>query len=83
MKEEEKARMNFIVYANDLDTASDYIVRVVEELEDSDTLAQSYFLDAELDMAKSALEGVKALQGRYRANLKVNVSFFVPGEISC
>lgn len=70
-KEEEKARMGFIVYANDLDTASDYIVRVVDELLESDALSQSYFIESELEMAKASLEGVKALQGTYRTALKV------------
>ena len=59
------------VYANDLDTAAEYIARVVEELIDSDSLGQSYFLASEYAQAKEALESIKSLQDRFRANLKV------------
>jgi hypothetical protein len=59
------------VHANNLDTAADYLGRVVEELLDSDSIGQSYFLNSEYTQAKDALESVKELQDRFRASLKV------------
>jgi hypothetical protein len=63
------------VYANDLATAADYIARVVEEIIESGSLTQSYFLTSEYDQAVSAIETVKSLQDRYRASLKVRGSY--------
>lgn len=59
------------MYANDLATAADYIARVVEEIVESGSLSQSYFLNSEYEQAVSAIESIKALQDRYRASLKV------------
>lgn len=58
------------VYANDLATAADYIGRVIEEIVESGSLSQSYFLNSELEQALGAIEGIKGLQQRYRSSLK-------------
>jgi len=72
-KEEATARQGFIIYANDLDTAAEYIVRVVEEISESGTLGQSYFLNSEYEQAKQALENMKHLQERFRGSLKAGL----------
>lgn len=60
------------VYANDLDVAAEYILRVTEEQLDSNVLGQSYFLDTEYEEAREALESILNLQERYRTLLKVS-----------
>jgi hypothetical protein len=70
-KEEDKARQGFIVYANDLDTAADYIARLVDDVVESESLEQSYFLRGEYQQAREAIEGTKTLQDKFRATLKV------------
>lgn len=60
------------MYANDLDVAAEYLVRVTEEQLDRNVLGQSYFLDSEYEDARSALESILSLQERYRAILKVS-----------
>lgn len=47
-------------------------MRLVEEVIESDTLGQSYFLASEYDQAKEALESMKVLQERFRGSLKVS-----------
>lgn len=47
-------------------------MRVVEEILESDTLGQSYFLNSEYELAKQALENMKHLQERFRGSLKVS-----------
>ena len=59
------------MYANDLDTAAEYIARVVEEILDSGSISQSYFMLSEYEQAKESLDSVKHLQDRFRASLKV------------
>lgn len=59
------------VYANDLDMAADYVSRLVDEIFESGSLSQSFFLTSEYETAKASLETVKALQDRFRASLKV------------
>lgn len=59
------------VYANDLDVAAEYLVRVTEEQLDRSVLGQSYFLDSEYEEARLGLESILSLQERYRAILKV------------
>ena len=61
----------FQYYANDLDTAAEYVARIVEEISDSSSISQSFFLTSEFEQAKESLETVKLLQNRFRANLKV------------
>ena len=70
-KEEASARQQFIVYANDLDTAADYLARVVDEIVDGDALKQAFFRPSEFQTAVAALIDVKNTQDRFRATLKV------------
>lgn len=70
-KEEESARQSFVIYANDLDTAAEYIGRVVDEITADPSLRTAFFLTTEYNEALASLQVVKQLQDHFRIVLKV------------
>lgn len=50
---------------NDLDTAASYATRLIDELVSSDTLASTFFLNAELERARTSLSLVRSSEEKF------------------
>ena len=59
------------IYLNNLDTAAEYAVRLVDEMLGGEVLQQSFFLETELERAKIAMLGVRGVEDKFRGVLKV------------
>lgn len=59
------------IYLNNLDTAAEYAVRLVDELLAGEALQQSFFLETELERARIAMLGVRGVEDKFRGVLKV------------
>jgi hypothetical protein len=57
---------------NNLDTAAEYTVRLIDEVLAGDVLHQAFFLDAEMERAKIAVLGVRGVEDKFRSTLKVS-----------
>jgi conserved oligomeric Golgi complex subunit 4 len=61
------------IYLNNLDTASGYTIRLIDELLGGEALQQAFFLEAELEQAKIAMLGVRGVEERFRGVCKVSL----------
>lgn len=64
------------IYLNNLDTASGYTVRLIDELLAGEALQQAFFLESELERAKIAMLGVRGVEERFKAVCKASPFFF-------
>lgn len=62
----------FQAYVNNLDLASDYIVRVVSDFLQEQSLEQQYYLESEQRDARQAMKHIQGCEDRFRTVLKVN-----------
>lgn len=65
--------MGWQVYLNNLDTASEYIVRLIDEMLAGESLQQAFFLEEEIESARIAIKGVRGVEDKFRGVLKVFV----------
>ncbi|KAG0141759.1 hypothetical protein CROQUDRAFT_51247 [Cronartium quercuum f. sp. fusiforme G11] len=72
-KREKNAMNAYIVYLNDLDMASEYMVKLVEEVIGGDTLTHSFFQPSEFDEAITFLSGLKASHTRFASFTKTGL----------
>ncbi|KAK4058322.1 Golgi transport complex subunit 4 [Microbotryomycetes sp. JL221] len=72
-RREKEARAQFIVYLNNLDTAAEYAVRLVEEVLAGETLQDAFFLEPELERAKIAVLQLRGTEDKFRSVLKVGL----------
>ncbi|KAK4050105.1 Golgi transport complex subunit 4 [Microbotryomycetes sp. JL201] len=72
-RKEREARAQFMVYLNNLDTAAEYAVRLVDELLAGETLQDAFFLEAELERAKIAILQVRSTEDKFRSVLKAGL----------
>ncbi|KAH9820724.1 COG4 transport protein-domain-containing protein [Melampsora americana] len=64
-KREKNVINSYIVYLNDLDMASDYIVKLVEEVIGGDALYSSFFIRKEFGEAETSLNELKLVQSNF------------------
>ena len=57
-------------YLNDLDLASEYIVRLTDGFLSENSLEQAFFLQEEASIAQTALRGLQMLEDKFRSILK-------------
>ncbi|KDE05958.1 hypothetical protein MVLG_03644 [Microbotryum lychnidis-dioicae p1A1 Lamole] len=69
-RKEAAARSAFITYLNNLDTASEYTLRMIDEMLAGEALQSSFFVEAELERAKVAFLGVRSLEERFKSILR-------------
>ncbi|KAK4703766.1 conserved oligomeric Golgi complex subunit 4, partial [Phenoliferia sp. Uapishka_3] len=69
-RREKEAKAVYIVYLNNLDTAAEYTVRLVEEILSGEALNEAFFLGAELERARIAIVGVRGVEDKFRGVLK-------------
>ncbi|SCZ99139.1 BZ3500_MvSof-1268-A1-R1_Chr3-1g05834 [Microbotryum saponariae] len=69
-RKEAAARSMFITYLNNLDTASEYTLRMIDEMLAGEALQSSFFVEAELERAKVAFLGVRSLEERFKSILR-------------
>ncbi|KAI5479668.1 hypothetical protein MNV49_003178 [Pseudohyphozyma bogoriensis] len=69
-RREKEAKAVFIIYLNNLDTAAEYTVRLMDEMLSGDALNQTFFVESELERARIALVGVKGVEDKFRSVLK-------------
>ncbi|GAA5821216.1 hypothetical protein JCM11251_004517 [Rhodosporidiobolus azoricus] len=69
-RKEKEARNTYIVYLNNLDTAASYTSRLLAEVLSSETLPSSFFLDSELERARSSLSLLRNSEEKFRSVLK-------------
>lgn len=60
-------------YVNNLDLASDYVVRLTSDFTSPQALEQSFYLLQERSDAERALKSVSTLEERFRSVLKVSL----------
>ncbi|SCV74096.1 BQ2448_6528 [Microbotryum intermedium] len=66
-----RLRLLFITYLNNLDTASEYTLRMIDEMLAGEAFESSFFVEAELERAKVAFLGVRSLDERFKGVLRV------------
>ncbi|KAM0754435.1 COG4-domain-containing protein [Meredithblackwellia eburnea MCA 4105] len=69
-RREKEAKATFIIYLNNLDTAAEYTVRLVEEILGGEALLQAFFVEDELERARIAIVGVRGVEDKFRGVLK-------------
>ncbi|ORY88716.1 COG4 transport protein-domain-containing protein [Leucosporidium creatinivorum] len=72
-RKEREAKGVFMIYLNNLDTASGYTVRLIDELLAGEALQQAFFLESELERARIAMLGVRGVEERFRAVCKTGL----------
>ncbi|KAM0788201.1 hypothetical protein ACM66B_001360 [Microbotryomycetes sp. NB124-2] len=72
-RREREARAQFMVYLNNLDTAAEYAVRLVDEVLAGETLQDAFFLETELERAKIGILQVKSTEDKFRGVLKAGL----------
>lgn len=60
------------MYLNDLDMASEYIVKLVDEMMAGDALRNSFFVEEEAIKVREALTNLKDSQSKFTAITKVS-----------
>ena len=58
-------------YLNNLDTAAEYTVRLIDDMLAGEALHQAFFIDAEMERARIAVLGVRGAEDKFRGVLKV------------
>ncbi|KAL8286854.1 hypothetical protein RQP46_003860 [Phenoliferia psychrophenolica] len=72
-RREKDAKATFIAYLNNLDTAAEYTVRLVDELLAGEALHQAFFLASETERARIAIVGVRGVEDKCRGVLKAGL----------
>lgn len=65
---------SFEVYLNDLNMASEYVIRLVDEITSGPVFTQSFFIPTEIDEVKSSLGELRKLSQKMAGINKVNTS---------
>jgi len=60
-KRERSVRISYVVYLNDLSMASEYVIRLVDEITNGPVLTQSFFIPTEINEVKSSLGELRKL----------------------
>lgn len=64
-RRERNIRNSYVVYLNNLSMASDYIVRLVEEVISGPALPRAFFIASEVELIRSSLENLKRVESKF------------------